>query len=197
MNINKRYTEQELIVLLADGNEGAFEQLFRLHHHRISAFVSYMVEQEPVAEDLIQEIFLKLWSNRRKLPAVSNFSAYLYTMARNHIYSYLKKQGRELREKEQLGSYSFVVQETEEEFNYRKLIEEAINLLPAQQRKAYLLSRDAGLSNLNIAKEMGISLETVKKHIVLALRNIRNHLMISKDRVVYFFVFSFQFHYLF
>lgn len=198
MNFRREYTEDELIALLMDGNEAAFEQLFRLHHHRIAAFVYKITGAGPVAEELVQDIFFKLWTNREKLGTVQNFKAYLHTIARNHIYSFLRKQGNDLRKKSQWEmEYTHEPLPAENLHDFKMLLEEAIDQLPEQQQKAYLLSRDEGLPNIGIAKEMGISLETVKKHIVLALRNIRKQVLQNKDRVVYIFYIFSHFYYLF
>ncbi len=198
MSWRKEHTEEEWVNLLSEGSELAFEKLFHIHHQRIGAFVSRITGPGPITEELVQDIFFKLWTNRAKLASVNNFRAYLHTIARNHMYSFLRKQGRDLKKKSQWEAHQYnQPAPTEEVYDFKHLLEEAINQLPAQQQKAYLLSRDEGLPNTGIAKEMGISIETVKKHIVLALSSIRKQVLRNKEKVLYFFYIFSNSYYLF
>ncbi|MBX3239537.1 MAG: RNA polymerase sigma-70 factor [Chitinophagaceae bacterium] len=188
MAADEIYNERELVQLLIQGNEFAFSRLFQLYHQRIGAFVKHIVGTEPVAEELVQDIFMKLWTYRHKIAGVENFSAYLFSMARNHMFSHLKKTGKELAKHHQWKINSQYQQNnlqhsSEEDSYYKSLIEYAVDQLPAQQKRVYLLSRDEGLPHADIAGRLGISLETVKKHITLALRNIRQKVVENKDRV--------------
>ncbi|MBX3252555.1 MAG: RNA polymerase sigma-70 factor [Chitinophagaceae bacterium] len=196
MTAYETYNEKELVQLLIQGNEFAFSRLFQLYHQRIGAFVKQVAGTGPVAEELVQDIFMKLWRHREKIAEVENFSAYLFTIARNHMFSYLKKTGKELAKHNQWKTNNlyrqYNLQHSSEEDNYYKsLIEYAVRQLPAQQQKIYLLSRDEGLPHADIAGRLGISLETVKKHMVLALRNIRQKVAENKDRVALEFLFIF------
>lgn len=190
------HNEKDLVERLVQGDEKAFRAIFYAHHQRIGAFVMEAVNSVPVAEELVHDIFLKLWINREKLVHVEQFRAYLYAIARNHVYSYLKKQARELQKKQQWLATDPVPELTwQQPANdyFKNLLEYAINDLPAQQQKVYLLSRDEGLSHDGIAQKLGVSLETVKKHMVLALKRIRHNVSEHKNKVIssliIFFIF--------
>ncbi len=132
-----------------------------------------------MAEEIVQEVFIRIWEKRDKLSQVSHFHPYLYTTAKNYTFSFLKKLGRELEHKQQWEMT--VTADTGNPFEetmdarYRRIIDEAIEELPAQRQRVYLLSRDEGLRQAEIAERMAISRETVKKHMVLALRAIRSY----------------------
>lgn len=194
MTANKPYNEKELVEKLAQGDEMAFREIFYTHHQRIGAFVLHITGAGPAVEELVQDIFMKLWLHRQKLHNVEQFTAYLYAIARNHMYTYLKKQGRELARKHQWEAEAPVQlttwQHSTDDY-YKNLLDYAIGQLPAQQQKVYLLSRDEGLPHDGIAKKLGVSLETVKKHMVLALRSIRQKIAENKDKVISRILFFF------
>lgn len=123
---------------------------------------------------------MKIWVNRASLSDIESFKAYLFVVARNHAFNCLKQIARERNRKKEWinnvlydASYSF---DDTHKIDAGALVDEAVDLLPPQQKKVYLLSRRDGLKQEEIAKELGISLETVKKHMVLALRFIKNYL---------------------
>jgi RNA polymerase sigma-70 factor (family 1) len=173
-------SEPDLLFRVSQGDEAAFAQLFYSYQNRLGAFVMQLTGSRPLAEEIVQEIFIRIWEKREKLSQVEHFHPYLYAIARNYSLSFLKKLGRELARKQAWELSVAAAQEQEEDTaikNYRLIIDQAISELPAQRQKVYLLSRDEGLRQAEIAERMAISLETVKKHMVLALRSIRNYAM--------------------
>lgn len=171
-------SESDLLFRVSQGDEAAFAQLFNTYQNRLGAFVMQLTGSRPMAEEIVQEIFIRIWEKREKLSQVEHFHSYLYAVARNYSLSFLKKLGRELARKQAWELSVVEAQDQEEDTtikNYRRIIDEAISELPSQRQKVYLLSRDEGLRQAEIAERMAISLETVKKHMVLALRSIRNY----------------------
>ncbi|MGO4294346.1 RNA polymerase sigma-70 factor [Chitinophaga sp. RAB17] len=171
-------SEPDLLFRVSQGDEAAFAQLFNTYQNRLGAFVMQLTGSRPMAEEIVQEIFIRIWEKREKLSQVEHFHSYLYAVARNYSLSFLKKLGRELARKQAWELSVVETQDQEEDTtikNYRRIIDEAISELPSQRQKVYLLSRDEGLRQAEIAERMAISLETVKKHMVLALRSIRNY----------------------
>ncbi|WP_159454285.1 RNA polymerase sigma-70 factor [Chitinophaga ginsengisegetis] len=177
MQIN---SEPDLLFRVSQGDEAAFAHLFHTYQNRLGAFVMQLTGSKPMAEEIVQEIFIRIWEKRDKLSQVEHFHPYLYAVARNYCLSFLKKLGRELARK-QAWEISVVATHDQEDDtvikDYRRIIDQAISELPAQRQKVYLLSRDEGLRQAEIAERMAISLETVKKHMVLALRSIRSYAM--------------------
>jgi len=177
LNTVQLNSEPDLLLKVSQGDEAAFAHLFHTYQNRLGAFVMQLTGSRPLAEEIVQEIFIRIWEKREKLSQVEHFHSYLYTVARNYSLSFLKKLGRELAQK-QAWEMSVATQGEEEDAvirNYRRIIDQAISELPAQRQKVYLLSRDEGLRQAEIAERMAISLETVKKHMVLALRSIRSY----------------------
>ena len=173
---NGLYSEKELLLRVAEGDEKAFRGLFDDHRERIYAFGLYMTHSHVIAEDLVQEVFMRVWSSRQKLTRVTHFRAYLKTIARNAAFDHL----RLLAAEKLLPDAPASIPETGEQITiarqYEQMYREAIQTLSPARKRAYLLSRQSGMKNEEIAAEMGISLYTVKEHLKLAARKIRTEM---------------------
>jgi RNA polymerase sigma-70 factor (family 1) len=171
------YSEKELLILIAQNNEQAFKIIYDLYQNRIYKQALYLTKDHVVAEDAIQEIFVKLWVNRTKLVEVNDLQAYLSVLTKNHIYNYFRKLNyHEKYIGHFLANAEIGSRTTSETINYNDLhhrINLAVSHLPSQQRRVYELSRSEGLKFKDIAKRLNISGETVKKHLSEALRKIK------------------------
>jgi RNA polymerase sigma-70 factor (family 1) len=189
-------SEPDLLFRVSQGDEAAFAQLFHTYRNRLGAFVMQLTGSRPMAEELVQEIFIRIWEKREKLSQVEHFHPYLYAVARNYSLSFLKKLGREMARKQAWEHSVADIPDQEDDAaikNFRRIIDQAISELPAQRQKVYLLSRDEGLRQAEIAERMAISLETVKKHMVLALRSIRNYAMAHPEINILLLIMSHPF----
>jgi len=170
--------EKRILCQVAEGNEIAFGELYEHYRNKVYYVSWNLFKSESIAEDVLQEIFIKIWVNREKLPSVENFSAYLNTLLRNHMYNRFRKLANEesfIREAiaSNPGHSNFTLnnvlwKESQNLFN------KAILQLPPQQKKAFELSRLEGKKHEEIARLMNISKETVKKHIMEASRTVKN-----------------------
>ncbi|MDP4285962.1 MAG: RNA polymerase sigma-70 factor [Bacteroidota bacterium] len=179
-----------LLLKVAEGNEDAFKQLFKIYYNQLGDYIMRITESEPLTQEIVQDVFLKIWINRSSLADINCFKAYLNVVARNHAFNCLKQIAREKKQNKEwvntvlhLASNDFEESSSAEAWD---LIDEAVELLPAQQKKVYTLSRKHGMKQLEIARELNISLETVKKHMVLALRFLKNHL---RTHIGFFIIF--------
>ncbi len=82
--------ESNLFARVADGDESAFTTIFSHYVPRIQSFLFKMVKSKEAAEEIVHDVFLSLWINREKLPAIENYQAYIFTAATNKTYTYLK-----------------------------------------------------------------------------------------------------------
>ena len=189
---------KELLTKVAEGNEKAFRQVFDMYHHQLGDFIMRLTESERITQEIVQDVFLKIWINRNTLAEIDCFKAYLFVVAKNHAFNCLKQIAREkMRQKEWVDSVvrAASIEEDDEENNVLisiNKIDEAVSLLPPQQQKVYLLSRMDGMRQQAIASELNISLETVKKHMVLALRFLKNHLRTNIGLSLLFFSHLFK-----
>jgi RNA polymerase sigma-70 factor (family 1) len=181
MSLYSNHTDHELFNLTSQGNVSAFAEIFRRYDKRIYPFVFKMIKSEALAEDITQEIFIKIWVNRSKLSRVDLPNAYILTIAAHHTFDQFKKR---MREQNWLQDLPLVFHTNErnnidEIINFREsssLIQEAVELLPPQQRKVFELSRDNGLNYDEISGLMNISKNTVRNHLVEALKSLRQYL---------------------
>lgn len=163
-----------LIDLLAKGDESAFRQVYDQYHQKIYAIGYYLTHSRVIAEDITQDVFIKLWNKKHELATVQNFDSWIKVLTKNHAYNIIAKAAREQAYKNQpvhnevAGFPGSPVEKKEQ----AALIKRAINLLPAQQKRAYILSREEGYSASEIAVIMGLSVNTVKNHLKAATASI-------------------------
>ena len=167
-----------------DGEKG-FKIVFDTYYPRLLRFAKEYVGDLFEAENILQDVFLRLWEKRASLPADINLQAYLLTMVKNQCMDFLRHR----RVVQQISVDWETLQEQETSFNYyaisrfdpeemdvealERLVENAINELPEQCRKAFELSRYDGLKYKEIADKMGVSVKTVETHISHALKILR------------------------
>ncbi len=173
------YSEQELFYLIHQDNEQAFTELMDRYWNRIYSQAIVYLKEAHKAQDLVQEVFLTLWKDRKKLITVESPADYLYIIARNKIFNEARRRimlpladdvAQFYREKQQLPDLQTEAKETQQ------LLQQAIHLLPPQRKKVFELSRQQGYTYDEIATELGISRETVKVHMVKALAYLRRYM---------------------
>lgn len=175
------YDKDHLVSLVAGGDVNAFNELFRLYWDNIYSVAFSITKSKVVAEEIVQDVFLKIWLKRDQLSAVKNFDNYLFIIARNHIYNQLRAKAVEFT------SVETEVTETPEKQLYLKetvqIITEAVKRLPKQQRVIFELSRNEGLDHAAIASRLKLSRLTVKTHMNKALHSIRGYL--SRHNIIF------------
>jgi RNA polymerase sigma-70 factor (ECF subfamily) len=179
------YGDQELFIRIAKGDEKAFNEIFYRYHKRFYAAAIKMTHSEPVAEELVQDIFVVLWTRREQLQHIEKPFSYLFTSLYNSIYAYLK---RIALEKQRIAGASLQMKNTNEKDTnetgemlllakeQQRIIAGAVNQLPEQQRKVYHLIKQQGFSRDEVAKKLGISANTVRNHLSDAQKNLRHYL---------------------
>ncbi|HTE28709.1 RNA polymerase sigma-70 factor [Flavitalea sp.] len=179
MNAYSQYTDEELFQFIAGGSEHAFHAFFSRYNTKLFYFILYIVRLETDAEELTQDVFVKLWANRSRLADITNPGNYLFVIARNSALDQLDKQSTQKRLKIAVATNDLLSNITEDEVLYRdskKLIALAVEQLPGMQKSVYQLSKNAGLSRYEIAERLNISPNTVKNHLGTAIKSIRQYL---------------------
>ena len=157
-----------------------FTNLFYSCKDRLFGYILAISHSHFTAEEITQEIFLKLWLMRHELANVQNAEAYLFTAARNRLLNYLRKAHYDEKLFNELKNRMHPLANDVEEHilssESDRLIQEAITLLSPQRQLVYRLSRLQGLNHRQIARKMKLSRNTVKNHLVQSLRFIRSYL---------------------
>lgn len=189
--------EKHLLQLIAtNDDEKAFATLVSRYWNNIYAQAITYLKNSHQAQDVVQEVFLKIWEKRSMLPDVERFDSFLFIIARNRIISELRKK-LTLPLNDNLAEESTDNTTLPDKSLSFKILQEhlkaAVDLLPPQQKMAYLLSREEGLSYEAIAVKMNLSKETVKKHIGRALNFLRTYIRTHSDIAHFIVVLSLLF----
>ncbi len=161
---------------IAAGDRAAFEALFRLHYRPLCAFAMGYVQDADQAEDLVQDLFFRLWLDRAKVTISTSMKAYLYASVRNRCLNAVKAGGRMrvLNERDDRPEEDV---RTEDEHTERiARVQAAIEALPEERRRVFKLSRYEGLKYHEIAARLGISVKTVENQMGSALKTLRTEL---------------------
>lgn len=186
----------ELIGRLKHHDKEAFNLLFYMYAEKIFKFSLTFFNAEAEAEEIVQEVFLKIWLKRKTISNPSTFNAYIYTIAKNLIFNNLKKNIYKKKYESYLYSNHQAHQnDTENEVLYeetKQRIEKALDQLPKKRREVFLLSRQEGFKNKEIAEKLNISIKTVESHMSLSLKYLREVLRIhgNKINILAFLIFS-------
>lgn len=169
-------TEKEQLFNLSKVDTKAFNDLFMLYFPKIKLFLSGFLDSDTEAEDLAQDVFVKVWQSRQSLTKIENMNAYLYRIAKNTLYTYLDRSFFPDQINETNPSHIPSIDELEELIfakELEELIDIAIEKMPPQRKTIFCLSRKQGLSNEAIALQLNISKRTVETHISAALTDLR------------------------
>lgn len=177
MTIEHNYQENELLLQLSKGNLVAFEKIYYSYSPKLLSNLVKLVKSDSVAQDILQDIFLKVWKNREKIEPDKSFRSYLFTIAENKAYDFFRKAARDKKLCETLIAsatehYEHIETEIFNKENSR-ILEIAIGILPPQRQLVFRLSKLEELSYDEISKRLGISVSTISDHIVKATKSIR------------------------
>ena len=163
--------------LIASGDRAAFEEAFRAHYRPLCAFANTYLKDRDRSEDLVQELFVKLWNERERLNVTGSLKAYLFSAVRNRSLNELEKVVRMKPLNESHHDMPADVDATEEDLMWRSgRVLAAIESLPEERRKVFKLSRNEGLKYHEIAERLGISVKTVENQMGKALMTLREEL---------------------
>jgi RNA polymerase sigma-70 factor (ECF subfamily) len=177
-------TETELLEKVALGSENAFRELFHRYADLLHTFIYQLTKSRELAEEVVQDIFLQIWTSRETLTGIRHFRNYLFVISRNNAFNALKKMVRERnrqKEWEKIQDFQYPAEGAAQIEPQLSLIEEAISRLPPQQQKVWLLSRRQGKKYSEIAAEMNLSKETVKKYMQYATASIMEYVLARLD----------------
>lgn len=162
-------SNSELILLIQKDDRVAFYHIYERYSKRLFGFVLRYIKQKEDAEEIVQEVFVKIWESRNKIDAYSSFESFLFTIAYNTTISLLRKRSSEKIYLEYLKSLQQCANSPDliDEIQYNELnnrVQTLLNELTPRQKEIFQLSREDGLSHDEIAKKLDISVNTVKKH---------------------------------
>ncbi len=178
----------EIFSRIRQSDTEAFKTLFKMFYKPLITYAMRYVRSQPVAEDIVHDIFLKIWEQRREIQINTNFKSYLYKMTHNQALNYLKSKRLEISD---IFDLKISVQEkllTEEIVYVEDLknhIEQAIKELPERTRDVFTMHRFDHLKYSEIAEILNIKQGTVETHMVRALKYLRKRLSFILSSVIF------------
>lgn len=186
--------EKDLLLRLRSGDEKAFEQFYKNYGRRIFGNIFKMVKDQEIAQELLQDVFVKVWENRLIIDVDKSFRSYLFTISRNLVYNYLKRTLLEKQIETYLAStrtelYSHIEedlfhQETEEAFK------RAVAGLPEKRQQIYILCKIEGKSYQEVSGLLNVSVSTINDHVVKGSRFVKEQMDSSGYLILLGFLFT-------
>ncbi|RIH65725.1 RNA polymerase sigma-70 factor [Mariniphaga sediminis] len=180
MSVIKGIEEEFLIQRLINGDQTAFELLFRFYYPGLVTYASQIVLNPVEAEEIVQNFFVQLWQGRKGIKKSKSLKSYFFTAVKNQAINYLKKEKISSKVREEIRNM------TENDLLYdpdllvvselQTRIKKAFNKLPPRTNEIFTLSRFKGFSNEQIAKKLNLSKRTVETQISNALKILREEL---------------------
>lgn len=164
--------EREQLLLLKKGNYAAFDALYSVYSPRILGRLIRLLGNENTAEELLQDLFFRVWEKRAQIDVAQSFRGYLFTIAQNLVYDYFRKQSLDERYREEfIRNYSELYGHIEEDLILKQTEErlmKSIDNLPPQCRQVYVLFKLEGKSYAEISQLLGVSKSTINNHLTKA-----------------------------
>src|ERR1700760_163684 len=189
MSIEKKHNEYLLLQQIAERDENAFRLLFDQYKDRLFLYINGIIKSKEVSEEIVMDVFLKIWLGKEIVKEIENFDAFLFRVAYNKSIDFLRSAARDPKlrdlvwnEIQVAGGMTADQQVITRE--YEKKLREAISQLSPQRRLVYQMSREKGFSHVDIARQLQLSKHTVSNHIVESQRFIRSYLIRHLDIAV-------------
>ncbi len=178
--LKKHIIDEALVKRFANGDMKAFDAIYSVFNKKLQNFIFTLVKTKTDTEDLVHEVFVKVWENRNKLRNYTSFDTYLFTIAYNSTVSLLRKKAKDAHYIEYVKSVQIEIDEPDFiEGGNSEEVNEKINLLieqmPPRQREVFKMRYFQDYSYKEIAEALGISVNTVENHIVKAHKYLKEN----------------------
>lgn len=175
------YLDNEKVLLerIAEGDQKAFEQLALAYSEKVFFHVITFVKSHPLAEEIVQDIFVKIWKNRKKLIEVVNFDSYLFISSKHELISAMRKRILS-SEKEMADDIEETLYRPDKQYETRELqelLEKGIESLPDLKKNVFRLVHQEGLSQKEVSQRLGVATRTVRWNLVSANNLLRYFLL--------------------
>ncbi|MFH6601878.1 RNA polymerase sigma factor [Maribacter algicola] len=184
----------DLIRYLKKGNTNAYAYLVDTYNHKLCLYANSLMNDTPASEDIVQNVFIKVWEKRDNLKTDFSVKSYLYKSVYNAcINEYKRNQSVTGLEKKYIEELGRIVEDKDEDALEKLigLVKEAIHELPPKCKEVFLLSKKEGLTNIEISEYLNISKNTIERHINIAFSKIRENVGKKTDMIL-FLLFGFR-----
>lgn len=183
----------ELIQRISTGDEAAFTEFYQILHPVVYGTALKITHSVEVSQEIVQEVFLKIWMKRATLANIDNIEGYLFVVARNRVFKVLRDMAKSyktvlLEEDETVFAHNNLENRMLEKEN-DLLLHKAVDRLPQQQKQVYTLIKDLGLKREEAAEYLKLKPETIKFHLAQAMKNIRSYCAFHLDMIAVLLLF--------
>ncbi|WP_437920527.1 RNA polymerase sigma factor [Sphingobacterium sp. LRF_L2] len=184
--------ENTLICLLKQGDPDAFNRIYNHYSRKLFLHILKMAKDQDIAEELLQDVFMKVWDNRVSLDPTQSFQAWLYTIARNTVYSYYRQVAKDQRLQEQLYQHFEELYHLDMEGDLRdkqeELLNRALSSLSERRRQVFDLCKIQRKSYEEAAALLGLSTSTISNMLLKSNQQIRKFIQEHYDEILLFIV---------
>jgi RNA polymerase sigma-70 factor (family 1) len=190
MNDDQLYSDDSLLQKIVEEDETAFNILFKRYRNQLYTYLLKITKSKEMSEELVLDVFLKIWIGREVVSEITNFESFLFRIAHNKAIDFLRHAKKNLVEQEEIWNsmQDLASGESADDSLLQKdtevVIEEAVQLLSKQRQLVFRLSRNQGLSYDQIARQLGLSRNTVRNHLSASLQFIRTYLGQSPEAIL-------------
>lgn len=186
--------ESKILIELRKGDHAAFEKIFERYSKQLYQFSLSYLKSEEAAEDIVQEVFIKIWKNRGELKTDTSFQSYLFTIALNSVRKYFNQLSRQNELKHDILAESFGLKsDFDDRYDYEILLDklgDLIEQMPEKRREVFLKKKIEEKSQKEIAEELNITTKTVEYHITEAMRFLKDEFKkLQVQGIIFFHLF--------
>jgi len=190
----ERFNLNRVLSELSKDNDSSLEELFNYYYPRLYNFSKSFLKIEDGIDDILQEVFVKIWQNRKIIKTSITFNSYIFTITRNLLLNELRSRLNQKNLDENFRKLSIASEfSLSEQIEYQDLKEKVTHIveeLPQRQKEIFVLSRNEGLSHKEIAEKLKISTKTVEYHITQSVKFLKSELkVIGLASMLYFYLF--------
>ena len=177
MKMKMKINLEEIILKLAENNDSAMDELFNYYYPRLYNFSKSFLKIETGIDDILQEVFVKIWKNRKSIKNSETFNSLIFTITRNLLLNELRSRLNNQKLKDEIRNLSIASEYSLLEKVHYNDLKEKVDLivyeLPERQKEIFTLSRKSGLSHKEIAEKLGITTKTVEYHITQSVKALK------------------------
>lgn len=175
-------SDEILIKGIKQGDYACFNHLFFSYYGRLCAYVLEITKDHEASEDIIQELFIKLWTNREKIEVRESIISYLFRSSKNAALNYLRNEATRKNATEKIPTETFQsIEDIVEHEGFLSALDKCIELLPPRSKEVFLLSRFDGLKQKEISEKLNISVKTIKNQIWKSLQYLKYCIQLKND----------------
>lgn len=175
--MNERFKLEKVLKELSEEQESSLEELFNYYYPRLYDFSKSFLKLEQGIDDILQEVFIRIWHRRKNISDPGTFNSYIFTITRNLLLNELRRRLNHTNLKEEIRKLSIAQEYTAsgepEYIDFKNRVDKLISELPERQKEVFILSRTEGMSHKEIASKLQISTKTVEYHISLAIKSLK------------------------